>query len=149
MKNKTVRERTGHQPSYAEAKKTKSQTLHTHGGCFKASFRVCSISSSSSFSSPSKFTHYITKKTYQSDIVHPIARTALANASKLIFKFNSIPVEMFMKSNNSIKTSQGRSWNCLGRQSSENYCSRTIVSITYSRAGTIRSPQATERAIKN
>src|SRR6218665_36552 len=29
----TVRERTGHQPSYAEAKKMKSLTLHTHGQC--------------------------------------------------------------------------------------------------------------------
>jgi len=28
--NETVRERTGHSPSYAEAKKMKSLTLHTH-----------------------------------------------------------------------------------------------------------------------
>ena len=29
--DETVRERTGHSPSYAEAKKMKSLTLHTHG----------------------------------------------------------------------------------------------------------------------
>ena len=29
--DETVRERTGHPPSYAEAKKMKSFTLHTHG----------------------------------------------------------------------------------------------------------------------
>ena len=29
--DETVRERTGHPPSYAEAKKMKSLTLHTHG----------------------------------------------------------------------------------------------------------------------
>jgi len=33
-----VRERTGHLPSYAVAKKKKSLTLHTHG-CLRASLR--------------------------------------------------------------------------------------------------------------
>src|SRR5678816_4093294 len=41
--DETVRERTGHPPSYAEAKKMKSLTLHTHG-CFRASSRDCSSS---------------------------------------------------------------------------------------------------------
>src|SRR6218665_915042 len=36
--DETVRERTGHPPSYAEAKKVKSLTLHTHG-CPRASLR--------------------------------------------------------------------------------------------------------------
>ena len=36
--DETVRERTGHPPSYAEAKKMKSLTLHTHG-CLRASLR--------------------------------------------------------------------------------------------------------------
>ena len=39
--DETVRERTGHLPSYAEAKKMKSLTLHTHG-CLRASSRDCS-----------------------------------------------------------------------------------------------------------
>ena len=34
--DETARERTGHPPSYAEAKKMKSLTLHTHG-CLRAS----------------------------------------------------------------------------------------------------------------
>ena len=38
-----LRERTGHPPSYAEAKKMKSQTLHTRG-CPRASLRDCSSS---------------------------------------------------------------------------------------------------------
>ena len=42
--DETVRERNGHPPSYDEAKKMKSLTLHTHG-CLKASFRDCSSSS--------------------------------------------------------------------------------------------------------
>src|SRR6218665_2608267 len=50
--DKTVREKTGHPPSYAEAKKMKSVTLHTHG-CHRASLRDCSSFSSSSSSSPS------------------------------------------------------------------------------------------------
>ena len=37
-KDETVRERTDHPPSYAEAKKMKSLTLHTHG-CSRASLR--------------------------------------------------------------------------------------------------------------
>jgi len=41
-----VRERTGHPPSYTEAKKMKSLTLHTHG-CLRANLRDCSSSSSS------------------------------------------------------------------------------------------------------
>ena len=40
-----VRERTAHPPSYAEAKKMKSLTLHTHG-CPRASLRDCSSCSS-------------------------------------------------------------------------------------------------------
>jgi len=36
--DETVRERTGHPPSYAEAKKMKSLALHTHG-CPRASLR--------------------------------------------------------------------------------------------------------------
>jgi len=43
--DETVRERTGHPPSYAEAKKMKSLTLHTHG-CPRASLRDWSSSSS-------------------------------------------------------------------------------------------------------
>jgi len=39
-------ERTGHMPSYAEAKKTKSLTLHTQG-CLRASFKRKLPSSSS------------------------------------------------------------------------------------------------------
>ena len=39
-----VRERTGHLPSYAEAKKMRSLTLHTDG-CPRASLRECSSSS--------------------------------------------------------------------------------------------------------
>jgi len=38
-----VRERTGHPPSYAAAKKMKSVTLHTHG-CLRTSLRDCSSS---------------------------------------------------------------------------------------------------------
>src|SRR6218665_1834235 len=41
--DETARERTGHPPSYAEAKKMKSLTLHTHG-CLRASLRNCSCS---------------------------------------------------------------------------------------------------------
>src|SRR6218665_2283284 len=41
--DETVRERTGHSPSYAEAKKMKLLTLHTHG-CPRASLRDCSSS---------------------------------------------------------------------------------------------------------
>ena len=40
-----VRERTGQPPSYAEAKKMKSLTLHTHGS-LRAGLRDCSSSSS-------------------------------------------------------------------------------------------------------
>ena len=36
--DETVREKTGHQPSYAVAKKMKSLTLQTHG-CLRASLR--------------------------------------------------------------------------------------------------------------
>jgi len=36
--DETVSERTGHPPSYAEAKKTKSLTLHSHG-CPMASLK--------------------------------------------------------------------------------------------------------------
>jgi len=43
--NETVRERTGHPPSYAVAKKIKSLTLHTHG-CLRSSLRDWSNSSS-------------------------------------------------------------------------------------------------------
>src|SRR6218665_1970027 len=39
----TAKERTGHPPSYAEAKKMKLLTLHTHG-CPRASLRDCSSS---------------------------------------------------------------------------------------------------------
>jgi len=39
--DETVRERTGHPPSYVEAKKIKSLTLHTHG-CLRASLMGCS-----------------------------------------------------------------------------------------------------------
>ena len=42
--DETVRERTGHPPSYAEAKKMKSLTLHTRG-CPKDSLRDCWSSS--------------------------------------------------------------------------------------------------------
>src|SRR6218665_2928156 len=42
--DETVRERTGHPPSYAEAKKMKSLTLHTHG-CLRVSLKYCSSSS--------------------------------------------------------------------------------------------------------
>src|SRR6218665_2824430 len=45
--DETARERTGHSPSYAEARKMKSLTLHTHG-CPEASLRDRSPSSSSS-----------------------------------------------------------------------------------------------------
>src|SRR6218665_3868944 len=45
--DETVRERTGHPPSYAEDKEMKSLILHTHG-CPRASLRDCSFSSSSS-----------------------------------------------------------------------------------------------------
>ena len=38
--DETARERTGHPPSYAEAKKMKSLSLHTHG-YFMASLRDC------------------------------------------------------------------------------------------------------------
>jgi len=38
LEDETVRERIDHPPSYAEAKKMKSLTLHTHG-CLRASFR--------------------------------------------------------------------------------------------------------------
>src|SRR6218665_1056022 len=48
-----VRERTGHPPSYAEANKMKSQTLHTHG-CLRSSLRGCSSYSSSRFKFPHK-----------------------------------------------------------------------------------------------
>src|SRR6218665_2260321 len=37
-KDETVSERTGHQPSYAEAERMKSLTLHSHG-CPRASLR--------------------------------------------------------------------------------------------------------------
>src|SRR6218665_3245462 len=40
-----AKERTGHLPSYAEAKKMKSLTLHTHG-CFRVRLMDCSSSSS-------------------------------------------------------------------------------------------------------
>ena len=43
--DETVRERTGHPPSYAEAKKMKSLTLNTHG-CPRARLRDWSSSSS-------------------------------------------------------------------------------------------------------
>jgi len=43
--DETVRERTGHPPSYAVAKKMKSLTLHTHG-CLRAGLRDWSSSSS-------------------------------------------------------------------------------------------------------
>src|SRR6218665_423235 len=39
--DETVREKTGHLPSYAEAKKIKSLALHTHD-CLRASLRDCS-----------------------------------------------------------------------------------------------------------
>src|SRR6218665_3458804 len=42
--DETVRERTGNPPSYAEAKKMKSLTLHTYG-CLRASLRNCSSTS--------------------------------------------------------------------------------------------------------
>src|SRR6218665_1225974 len=45
--DETVRERTGHPPSYAEAKKFKSLKLHTHG-CPRASLRYSYSSSCSS-----------------------------------------------------------------------------------------------------
>src|SRR6218665_16018 len=49
--DETVRKRTGHPPSYAEAKKMKLLTLHAHG-CPMTSLRDCSsFSSSSSISS--------------------------------------------------------------------------------------------------
>ena len=38
---RSEREMAGHPPSYAEAKKIKSLTLHTDG-CLRASLRVCS-----------------------------------------------------------------------------------------------------------
>jgi len=41
-----VRKRTGHQPSYAEAKKMNSLSFHTYG-CHRASIRDCFSSSSS------------------------------------------------------------------------------------------------------
>src|SRR5688572_3264815 len=47
--DETMTERTGHPPSYAEAKKTKSLTFHTHC-CLMASLRNSSSSSSSSSS---------------------------------------------------------------------------------------------------
>ena len=53
--DETVRKRTGHPPSYAEAKKMKSLTLHTHG-CLRASLRDCS-SSSSKLGKPPLNTH--------------------------------------------------------------------------------------------
>src|SRR6218665_1662434 len=40
-----AKERTGHLPSYAEAKKMKSLTLHTHS-CFRVRLMDCSSSSS-------------------------------------------------------------------------------------------------------
>ena len=43
--DETVRKRICHPPSYAEAKKMKSLTLHTHG-CLRASLRDSSTSSS-------------------------------------------------------------------------------------------------------
>jgi len=43
--DETVRERTGHLPSYTEAKKMKLLALHTHGFPM-ASLRECSSSSS-------------------------------------------------------------------------------------------------------
>src|SRR6218665_4025679 len=46
--DETVRERTGHPPSYAEAKKMKSLILHTHG-CSRASLRDWSSSPYSLF----------------------------------------------------------------------------------------------------
>src|SRR6218665_1082677 len=45
--DETVRERTGHPPSYAEAKKMKLLTLHTHG-CPRANLRDCSLVASCS-----------------------------------------------------------------------------------------------------
>jgi len=39
--DEVVRERTGHLPSYAKAKKMKSLTLHVHG-CPRVSLRDCS-----------------------------------------------------------------------------------------------------------
>jgi len=42
--DETVMERTGHSPSFAEAKKMKSLTLHTHGWP-RASVQDCSSSS--------------------------------------------------------------------------------------------------------
>jgi len=44
--DETVRERTGHPPSYTEAKKMKLLTFHTHD-CPRADLRDCSSSSSS------------------------------------------------------------------------------------------------------
>ena len=41
--DETVRERTGHLPSYAKAKKMKSLTLHTHIGCPRATLSDCSF----------------------------------------------------------------------------------------------------------
>ena len=52
-----VRERTGHPPSCAEAKKMKSLTLHTHG-CPKVSLRDCSSSYFSSYSSSSYMNYF-------------------------------------------------------------------------------------------
>jgi len=51
-KDNMAREKIGHLPSYAETKKMKSLTLHTHD-CPRASLRECSSSSFSSSSSSS------------------------------------------------------------------------------------------------